>query len=394
MDSGRGWNLDATSFCLAMLGRYSGMRQLTMTLSALCIVLAGWVRTCDDSRGQLRHQPHFIKGADVSFLDEIEEHGGTYGDNGVAGDALEILKGHGFNYIRLRTWHTPEARYCTLGRTLAMARRIRELNLGLLLDLHYSDTWADPGRQTKPAAWAGLPFEETGDSIYQYTRHVIAEMGNQNTLPDMIQIGNEITCGMLWDDGRVCGPFDTRAQWVKLARLITEAIRGVNDGLGVDDSISIMIHIDCGGDTTRTREFFDRLLAGGVDFDIIGLSYYPWWHGTLADLSANLDMLARRYDKDIIVVETAYPWTLGWCDDTHNIVGLPEQLHPGYPASVDGQSRFLIDLMTMISATPGGRGRGLFYWSPEYISVPTHGSPWENMTLFDFSGLWHGGSPY
>jgi arabinogalactan endo-1,4-beta-galactosidase len=367
------------------------MRRCVITLVLLCVALLGSVQMCEGSPGRSQPGQGFIWGADVSFLDEIEDSGGVYTENGVAGDALEILKDNGIDYVRLRLWHTPQDRYCDLERTLAMAERLGKLGLGFLLDLHYSDTWADPGRQTKPAAWADLAFEDLRDSLYDYTRQVIAELAGQNTLPDMVQIGNEITCGMLWDDGRLCGPFDTAEQWGKLSQLLKAAISGVDDGLGVDDSVGIVIHVDCGGDSARCRWFFDHLARQGVDFDVIGLSYYPWWHGTLDDLRANLGMLAGRYGKDIIVVETAYPWTLGWFDDTHNMVGLREQLLAGYPASVAGQRRFLADLASVISQTPGGRGRGLFYWAPEYISVPKLGSPWENMTLFDFSGRWHDG---
>jgi arabinogalactan endo-1,4-beta-galactosidase len=202
----------------------------------------------------------------------------------------------------------------------------------------------------------------------------------------MVQIGNEITCGMLWNDGRVCERFDTPTQWDRLAELVESAIRGVNDGIGPKDSIKIIIHIDRGADSTGSRWFFDNLRAQGVDFDVIGLSYYPWWHGTLDEVSSNLNALVQRYDKDVMIVETAYPWTLAWFDDTHNIVGLSEHLLPGYPASVDGQRRFLIDLMGIVRTAPNGRGMGVFYWSPEYISAPTLGSPVENVTLFDFAG--------
>ena len=126
--------------------------------------------------------------------------------------------------------------------------------------------------------------------------------------------------------------------------------------------------------------------ARGVAFDVIGLSYYPWWHGTLEEVETNLDSLARRYGKNIIIAETAYPWTLGWHDGTHNIVGLAEQTLPGYPATVAGQEAFLADLADIVYRVPGSRGRGIFYWAPDYIAVPGMGSPWENLTLFDFEG--------
>lgn len=339
-----------------------------------------------DAAAGPRQQGGLIKGADISFLKEIENHGGVFSEVGGRRDFLDILKDHGFNYVRLRLWHSPEAGYCGLDSTLAVASRVKAKGFGLLLDIHYSDTWADPGRQSKPRAWEGVGFQALEDSVYEYTRRVIGRLRAQNTLPDMVQIGNEITCGMLWDDGRTCGAADTPEQWRKLGGLVRAGVRGVEDGLGKGDSVRIMIHTDRGADSQGSIRFYDHMLAEGVRFDVIGLSYYPWWHGTLDEVRANLDTLASRYNRDIMIVETAYPWTLGRSDDTHNGVGLPGQLHRGYSASVAGQKAFLADLLAVVDGVHGGRGRGVFYWAPEYISVPGLGSTWENVTLFDFSG--------
>ncbi len=328
----------------------------------------------------------FIKGADISMLQQIEDNGGFYTENGEPRDLLKILEDHGFNYIRLRLWHSPHEGYNDLEKVFTLASRIRRHGLKFLLNFHYSDTWADPGNQTKPAAWEGTSFETIKDSVYHYTRDVITLLKNRNTPPDMVQIGNEIVCGMLWDDGRICDLYDTKEQWTQFAALLAEGIRGAAESLSSIDSTNVMIHIDRGGDNVGSEWFLDNLLAHGVDFDIIGLSYYPWWHGTLNDMKANLDSLAVKYEKDIVVVETAYPWTLGWCDDTHNIIGLPSQLHEGYPATVEGQKAFLVALFNLIAGVQGGRGIGLFYWAPEYISVSSLGSPWENLSLFDFTG--------
>jgi len=215
---------------------------------------------------------------------------------------------------------------------------------------------------------------------------MMSVLKSQDALPDIVQIGNEITCGMLWNDGRVCGEYNTPRQWTQLAELIREAIRGIRESLDSGDTVKIMIHIDRGGDNIGSRWFFDTLLAHKVDFDIIGLSYYPWWHGSMKTLKANVNDLARRYGKEIIIAETAYPWTLDWHDDTRNIVGDSSQLHVGYPSSVEGQKAFLTDLIDIMRHIPGSRGRGLFYWEPDYVCAPRLGSPWENMTLFDFTG--------
>ena len=334
----------------------------------------------------LSQPQNFIRGVDVSFLDQIENHGGVFKENGIPRDALSILHNHGINYVRLRLWHMPSGGYNNLQRTLLMAARVKQLGMKFLLDVHYSDSWADPGQQSKPAAWTGLSFPSLKDSIYRYTRAVMTAMKANNTLPDMVQIGNEIICGMLWSDGRVCDPYNTPAQWTQLAGLLNEASRGVRESLTAGDTVKIMMHIDRGGDSAGTRWFFDNLQTYNVPYDVIGLSYYAWWHGGLNQLAANLQMVSLRYNKDIVLVETAYPWTLGWNDTVHNIVGVPAQLLPGYPATVEGQRTFLTDLMTLVRATPNNKGAGIFYWSPEYISVPSLGSPWENVTLFDFGG--------
>jgi len=328
----------------------------------------------------------FIKGADVSFIPQIEDLGGIYKENGLSTDPLTVFKNHDFNYIRLKIWHTPDEDYNNLAKILLMAQRIKSVGMKFLLDFHYSDTWADPGKQTKPSAWQGLSFSILKDSVYQYTHDVLKALNDQGTLPDMVQIGNEITVGMLWNDGRVDGSYDTDTQWNQFTELLNAGIRGVRESCDNGDSVKIMIHIDRGGNNTASRWFFDNLLSKGVDFDIIGLSFYPWWHGTLSNLQTNLNDLATRYDKDLIVAETAYPWTLDWADTMDNIVGSSDDLLAGYPASVSGQKKFLRDIMDIIGNVPNGKGRGLFYWAPEYISITPIGSPWENNALFDFDG--------
>jgi arabinogalactan endo-1,4-beta-galactosidase len=259
----------------------------------------------------------------------------------------------------------------------------------VLLDLHYSDTWADPGKQYKPGAWDGLPFAELGDSVYAYTRDVLATFRRDSALPDVVQIGNEITPGFLWDDGRVGGQFDTPEQWRQFGELLKSATSGVRDALTPGDHVEIMIHIDRGGDAQGAQWFFDRLASEEVSFDVVGLSYYPWWHGSLDDLRATMGLLAEKQGKPIMVVETAYPWTLSWFDDAHNLVGLESQLHPGFPATVEGQRAFLAQVIAIVGDTPGGLGRGVFYWAPEWIAVEGVDSAWENMTLFDEHGEMH-----
>ena len=327
----------------------------------------------------------FIKGADGSVLDEVEQNGGLYYDNGNQTGALEIFKKYGFNLIRLKLWHTPENQFNSLPNVMVMAKRVKDAGLDFMLDIHYSDTWADPAHQTKPAVWDSLPFNILADSVYQYTRRVVTLLKEQGTLPSYIQIGNEISCGMLWNDGRICGQWANDEQWEKFGTLVKSGVQGVKDALTDDEDVSIVIHFDNGGNNMGAQWFFTNLLKQDVDFDIIGLSYYPWWHGTITELQENLNGLATSFQKDIMVVEAAYPWTLEWGDNTDNIIGSEDKLHPGYPATVEGQAIFIKDVMDVIKNTSEDRGKGYIYWSPEWI--PGHpGSPWENLALFDFQG--------
>ncbi|MFC5465909.1 glycoside hydrolase family 53 protein [Lederbergia graminis] len=335
----------------------------------------------------------FLKGVDISFVDEIEAEGGKFFDAGRGVDVLALLKESGINSIRLRLWNNPEGGYCNLERTIQFAKRIKEHGFHFLLDFHYSDYWADPGKQTKPKEWENYTFAQLVEAVRDFTRHTIHSLKLEDVLPDMVQIGNEIINGMLWDEGRVMDDgFDTDEQWENLAQLIKAGMTGLQDAITKEDKVTTMIHIDRGGDNEKSRKFFDRMSLLKVEYDIIGLSYYPWWHGSLQDLEHNLHDLADRYKKDIIVVEVAYPWTLS-SDDVNLpfIFNSKEQLLEGYPATVEGQAKYLKDLITIIQQTPNQHGVGVYYWEPCWIPSKKqwsvgHDNNWANLTLFDFRG--------
>ncbi len=335
---------------------------------------------------QIYAQTDFIRGIDISKLPQIEDNGGRYSESNIRKDALQIFSDHGANLIRLRIWHSPSDNYVNLSKTLRLAKRADSLGMKFLLDFHYSDTWADPSHQTQPAAWNSLDFEELKDSVYQYSYEVLSALKKQDTTPIIIQIGNEINCGMLWSDGNVCGSRNTDAQWYKLSALLNSGINGAKDALAPEDSSKIMIHYSEGGNNSSCKYFFTKIVQNYVDYDIIGLSYYPWWHGSLDDLSRNMNDLAVRFNKEILVVETAYPWTLEWNDNTHNLVGNSGQLLAGYSATENGQADFLSDLVDTIKNVKNNRAIGFVYWAPEDISTSTLGSAWENVSLFDFNG--------
>ena len=334
----------------------------------------------------------FAMGADLSLLQYIQDHGVEYKDAGRIQDPLLLFKNYGVNFVRLRLFVEPDGRngqVNTLPYTLRLARRVRDAGIRLLLDLHYSDGWADPAQQTTPAAWRSLSHADLTERVFTYTREVLSAFRREGCLPDMVQVGNEITNGMLWPDA---GPFSDTASWTDaaapcpapdagwdaLADLLRAGIRAV----GAEDpagAVEVMLHIDKGGSRLVSQWFFDNLLRHGVTFDVIGLSFYPFWHGTLADLADNLAFLAQTYKKDIVVVETGY-----------DACGAGPSPLP-FPLTPFGQRDFLQALIRTVAAAPDSRGRGVFYWAPEWIAGsdwdgPVWSGAWENRALFDRAG--------
>jgi arabinogalactan endo-1,4-beta-galactosidase len=323
----------------------------------------------------------FLAGADMSHLKFFEDRGITYRVNGQPGDALEILRNQGINCIRLRLFTSSAAQAAAnpynytnnLAYNLPLAVRVKNAGLKLLLDFHYSDSWADPGKQTKPAAWTNLDFNQLKAQLREYNSNTIAAFKTAGAMPDYVQVGNEITPGLLWDDGRVNGSFNTPAQWSQLAQLLTNAIQGVNDAAGTNPP-AIIIHIDRGGDWNTTRWFFDNLTALNVPFDIIGLSFYPFWHGTLDDLQNCLSNAATRFQKPVLVAETDFPF--GYSTNIYNI-----------PATTNGQVQYLTALAEVIQNVPAGRGLGLVWWASEYQPLNGYSfAGFDQRSLFGTSG--------
>ncbi|MCP4781925.1 MAG: antitoxin [Fuerstiella sp.] len=333
-------------------------------------------------------QPEFYKGADISLLQTIEDCGGVYKADGRARDPLLIFKNNGCNAMRIRLFHTPTGespRVNSLDYTRKLGRRIKDAGLQLMLDIHYSDTWADPGNQQKPAAWEDLSFEELVKAVRDYTEEVIVKMCEAGADPDWVQVGNEIAPGMLWPDGRVGTP----EQWKKLATLLKAGIDGVHAGRG-DRSMRTIIHLHSGGSPQQTARYFDSMKKHNVNYDIIGLSYYPWWHSRglgFEPLQENLKAITERFTNDIMVVETAYPWYPN-CDDPTRLLHKKERrpLIPGLPASKEGQKEYLEQIIKVSREAPKGRCIGLFYWAPEYIPAPRLHPGRGHLSLFDQEG--------
>ncbi len=305
----------------------------------------------------------FLLGGDISMLARIEELGGTFFRGGEAGNLIYIMKSYGCNAFRLRLFVNPSGRNAVvndLHYTLALARRIREAGMTLILDLHYSDTWADPGKQYMPEEWEGLEFEALEARVRDYTATVITAFRERDILPRIVQIGNEITGGMLWPAGKMGGS-DKERDWVRFTRLLRAAVDGIELSTRECNSPRIMIHIDRSCDPGGTAWFFDHMEKYEVPFHIIGFSYYPWWHGSLEELRVNLKRTAQRYQRDILIVETAYPFRAEkWWKDRDNM---------DWEISPQGQKNFLEDLIETVRGVPGRRGMGVLYWYPESIPV-------------------------
>lgn len=294
----------------------------TIILSML-IALIATVATA-----QVTIEKPYATGADISWLQSQEAHGTVFSDGGVEGDALTILRDNGFNYIRLRLFVNPKSElgysqrdgYCDLEHTLQMAKRIKEAGMYFLLDFHYSDNWADPQKQIMPQAWQTFSYDEVCTAVYEHTRDTLLALAEQGTMPDMVQVGNEVSNGMLWPYGSVRHSFEG------LCGLLKEGVRAVRE---FAPDAELMLHVALGGQAEESERFFDAMAEYGVEYDLIGQSYYPEWHGTLQELEANANALVAKYRKPLIVVEYRDHY---------------------------------LDIERIVSSLPDGLGRGTFIW--------------------------------
>lgn len=314
----------------------------------------------------------YIKGADISFYPEMKEEGTRfYSQDGTLTELPDILKNKGINTIRLRLWHTPESSASSLAEVTAFTKTLKEKGFKIFITIHYSDTWADPGNQAKPKAWDGLNLSILGDSVYNYTKRVVTILD-----PDIIEVGNEISNGFLWPEGKI----SNQANFVTLLKKGIQGARDATSGKG-----RILVHC---ASLDVADWFYSILKNNGVSYDLIGISYYPFWtKKTPAQAVEAMVNLSKTFGKEVLIAETAYPFTLGWDDFTNNIIGNQNQLLTGYPASSDGQKSILTEIRQSVESSD--RVIGFCYWAPEWIAYrgpqSTNGSSWENMALFDFN---------
>ena len=333
----------------------------------------------------------FILGADVSSLLAMEDCGAKYYDfDGKENNALEILKAHGMNYMRLRIWNNPltsfdRGDYCNLENTIKIAKRIKKIGLKLLLDFHYCDTWADWKNQPIPRKWVGQNVQQLGESIYQYTKSVLETLYQENAYPDMVQIGNEIGHGLLWDYGKLEQPQN-------IVRFLNRGIDAVKDADTGECRAEIMLHTESGGNVESTEKFFQMLQEYGIKgYDVIGLSYYPYWAGDYQYLVNNMRNIKEKFGKDVIVVETAFPYTDDSNDEMSNVVtGELTVKEMGLLPSKENQKKVLEKVIQTVRHEENGYG--VFYWEPVWYCLKGVGvskglgNEWENQALFDYNG--------
>ena len=352
----------------------------------------------------------FVKGMDLSTLLELERCGAKYYDNGEERDLLAIMKSYDVDTIRIRLWNDPwsetgesyGAGENDLKTSLEIAKRVTAAGFGVLLNFHYSDFWADPGKQIKPKAWADYGVKELEQAVYDYTLESMQTFLDAGVNITMVQVGNELSNGLLWPEGKV-------PNYDNIATFVNAGIRAVRKA---DAAIPVMIHLDNGGNNALYREWFDNFTKRGEDFEIIGLSYYPFWHGSLQMLNDNMNDIAERYGKDLVIAEVSMGYTM---EDYKNYEKLSDEECKGYatrpalvekieyPMTKQGQYDFMEDFLNRISHIKGGKGKGFFYWEPAWIPVPGSGwatpaslkymndpgpcgNEWANQALFDYDG--------
>lgn len=353
----------------------------------------------------------FIKGMDMSTLAELERCGARYYDRGQEKDVLQIMKDYDVDTIRLRIWNDPYSEdgesYGAGGNdmetTLYMAKKVTEAGMGVLVDFHYSDFWTDPGKQYKPKAWKDYTVPELEKAVYDFTKDCLNRLVEAGVRIRMVQVGNEVTGGLLWPEGQL-------PNYDNCAKFISAGIRACRE---VNELIPVMIHLDNGGNNELYRRWFDNYMRKGENFDVIGMSYYPFWHGSLKQLEDNMNDIAVRYHKDIYVAEVSMGFTM---EDYAAYEKLEPSQRKGYatkpeiaekvdyPMTKEGQKLFTEDFLNRLRNVAEGRGKGFFWWEPAWIPVPGSGwatpaslqymnndpgpcgNEWANQALFDYDG--------
>ena len=334
----------------------------------------------------------FSMGADLSYVNQIVDRGGVYRDSGRIEDPYSIFSRHGANTVRFRLFHNPDwtagvydpplsFMYNDFDDTRKGILAARSQGMAISLDFHYSDTWADPQKQTPPAAWEGLEIDVLCDSIYSYTFKTLSRLDASGAMPEYVQVGNEINPGFILPYG---DRWNRKADFVDMLNSAIRAVRDASENSSIKSKI--IVHV---AQPENVMLWFEGMESAGLaDFDIVGLSYYYIWSDVEIDMISNyIDNIKKATRRDVMIVETAYPFTLANADSYGNIIE-PDKLDPRFPATKEGQYQYLVKLVQEVI---DGGGSGVHYWEPAWISSPMKdlwgtGSAWDCNTLFDFDG--------
>lgn len=352
----------------------------------------------------------FIKGMDLSTLLELERCGAKYYEDGKEKDILDIMKEHDVDTIRLRLWNDPKsedgepygAGNNDLAETIAIGKKVTDAGFGVLLNFHYSDFWADPGKQIKPKAWRNFGVDELEQAVYDFTLENLTKIIEAGVNVTMIQVGNELSNGLLWPEGKV-------PNYDNIAKFVNAGIRACRK---VNADIPIMIHLDNGGNNELYVRWFTNFIERGEEFEYIGLSYYPFWHGSLDQLEFNMNDIAKRFNKDLIIAEVSMGFTMDSYQEYEKLADSerkgyatkPELVEKiDYPMTIEGQADFTKDFLNRVANVVDDHGKGFFWWEPAWIPVPGSGwatpaslkymndpgpcgNEWANQALFDYDG--------
>lgn len=284
----------------------------------------------------------FAKGADISWTPQMEATGYEfYNEKGEKDDVLKILKSKGMDAIRLRVFVNPNddkgSGHCSKEETVAFAKRLKSLGFRIMIDFHYSDSWADPAKQYKPKAWENLNFEDLKKAVYNHTYDVLLALKKEKITPEWVQVGNEIPNGILWPDGH-------SKNFKNLGELLNKGYDAVK---AINKKIKVIVHIDEGNNTEKITWFYKNIAEQNVKYDVIGLSYYPYWikkdwTETIQDLQKNMNYLTKTYNKEVMVVEVG-----------------------GEDSQVENTYKLLEATIKAVRNVPNKKGTGVFYWEPQ-----------------------------
>jgi arabinogalactan endo-1,4-beta-galactosidase len=324
-------------------------------------------------------------GIDISWLPEVEAAGGKFFTRTRKKIApLPLMRSANLKVGRLRVWVDPSGANGSLARALKLAKRLKANGMQICVDFHFSDTWADPGNQSIPSAWSSTSLEDLSTQVHDYVVETLGEFVRAGCTPQWVQLGNEISNGTLWPLGQINSNDDD--QWTRLATLhasATEAMRSVTP------KAKSILHLDCGGDYYKVKWWLEKADQYAIKYDVVGLSFYPQWHGTLGDLNKVLKHVAVTRQKRVVIAETAYPWinqTFG-----NDVINVAHPSLSGCPYTPSGQWSYVRKLQTMLLALPNNRGIGIWWWEGLSVGVVRNSTvTWNggmtNSTLVDSAG--------